>query len=286
MARPAHRTYGNALDQGRARLSGAGLDLRESAVQARWLLAHVCGCGQADLRSRAGAALDAGRFAKYMEMVGKRVSGEPLQYIIGSQSFMGYDFAVDSRVLIPRLDTEMLCVYALESLPEDAEATVLDVGTGSGALAVSVALRRPRTCVTAVEIDENALDVARANAARLDARVRFVHGDFFSGVPGERFDLIVSNPPYIARDELAALPPDVCREPRLALDGGSDGLEAYRALARDGAAHLLPGGRMIVEVGETQAGDVSALLAGGIGPTDVLTDLQGARRFVRAALRI
>ena len=265
------------------RLQAAGLDEREARAQAEWLLAHACGCGRADLRLRAQEPLAERHVAAYMLLLDRRAQGEPLQYITGSQAFMGYEFAVDPRVLIPRLDTEMLCDCALELLPVDADAAVLDVGTGSGALAVSIALRRPRARVTAVDISEAALDVARANAGRLGARVRLVQSDYFAGVAGERFDLIVSNPPYVTRDELAALPPDVRREPRLALDGGDDGLNAYRVFAREAAAHLRPGGRIIVEVGAAQADAVADLFSGSIGPTDVLLDLQGARRFVRAA---
>jgi len=253
---------------GTKRLQAAGLDHREAQAQARWLLAHA---GENDC-------------AAYSLLLDRRVSGEPLQYITGFQSFMGYEFAVDARVLIPRLDTEMLCFYALEMLPSDAVASVLDVGTGSGALAISIALDRPQAQVTALDISEDALDVARGNAERLGARVRFVHSDFFAGVAGERFDLIVSNPPYVSVDELALLPADVKREPRLALDGGNDGLDAYRVLAREAAAHLKPGGQLIVEVGATQADVVAELFVAHMGSTDVLLDLQGVRRFVRGTI--
>ncbi|MCL2810522.1 MAG: peptide chain release factor N(5)-glutamine methyltransferase [Clostridia bacterium] len=253
---------------GYKRLQAAGLDHREAQAQARWLLAHV---GEND-------------HAVYSLLLDRRISGEPLQYITGVQSFMGYDFAVDARVLIPRLDTEMLCFYALEMLPSDANPSVLDVGTGSGALAISIALRRPQAQVTALDISQDALQVARGNAERLGAPVRFIHSDYFVGVAGEPFDLIVSNPPYVSMDELATLPADVQQEPRLALDGGNDGLDAYHILAREAAAHLNPGGQMIVEVGATQADTVAELFAAHIGSTDILLDLQGVRRFVRACI--
>jgi len=252
---------------GCTRLEAAGLDRREAQAQARWLLAHAGENGR----------------AAYSLLLDRRVSGEPLQYIIGFQSFMGYEFAVDARVLIPRLDTEMLCFYALEMLPANSAVSVLDIGTGSGALAICIALGRPQAQVTALDISEDALAVARGNAERLGAQVRFVRSDYFVAVAGERFDLIVSNPPYVTREELTALPPDVQREPRLALDGGIDGLDAYRILAREAAAHLKPKGRLIVEVGASQAEAVAGLFAAHIGPADVLLDMQGVRRFVRAA---
>ncbi|MCL2545544.1 MAG: peptide chain release factor N(5)-glutamine methyltransferase, partial [Clostridia bacterium] len=159
---------------GSMRLQAAGLDRREAQAQAEWLLAHVCECDRAALRLRAQDSPGRQRIAAYSLLLDRRAKGEPLQYITGSQAFMGYEFAVDPRVLIPRLDTEMLCVHALELLPADADVSVLDVGTGSGALAVSIALGRPRARVTASDISEDALDVARANAERLGARVRFV----------------------------------------------------------------------------------------------------------------
>lgn len=279
MSRPS--TYREAWEQGRAYLEGAGLDSREAAAQADWLLAAVCGCSRAGLRLRSGELLTERQAEKYAGFLKRRMSGEPVQYILETQFFMGHEFYVDSRVLIPRLDTEILCARALELLPEDSETAVLDVGAGSGALAVSIALQRPRARVTALDISEDALAVARLNAERLHARIRLVCSDFFAEIPEERFDLIISNPPYIAFGELAGLPADVRREPRLALDGGVDGLDAYRVLAREASSHLRPGGRLLVETGATQAEAVAGLFA-AIGPVSVYEDLQGIRRFVCA----
>ena len=274
----------NALDYGGTRLRAYGLESREALIQAEWLLVHVIGSKRDALRSR--RMLTEAESIQYARLLDRRVDrDEPVQYITGQQSFMGYDFAVDPRVLIPRLDTEMLCVHALEACRGKAAASVLDVGTGCGALAVSIALSRPHASVTALDISEDALDVARQNAKRLNASVRFLQSDFFTGLPKERFDVIVSNPPYVTLGEWDSLPPDVRQEPRQALYGGVDGLDAYRVLARDSADHMASGGRIIVEVGASQADTVSGMFAEGIGPAEALYDLQGVRRFVSAALR-
>ncbi len=276
------QTYGDARTRALAALSGLGLDAREAEAQADWLLAYVCTCGRADLRLRAGDALDEHRAAQYAALLARLMAGEPLQYLLGTQDFMGFEFAVDARVLIPRLDTEVLCGLALEHIPESSASNVLDVGTGSGALAVSIALLRPLAAVTALDISADALAVAQENARRHKAKVRFVQSDFFAKIPGECFEVIVSNPPYIERGALESLPANVRREPLLALDGGDDGLNAYRLLAREAAAHLLPGGRLLVEVGAGQAVAVAALFQSGIGPAETHCDLQGVRRIVSA----
>jgi release factor glutamine methyltransferase len=336
------QTLGGAVREAEKRLLRSGLDDVEARAQAEWLLASLCACGRSALRSRGSEPLDAETAGRLASFVGRREAGEPLQYILGEQEFMGYTFAVDPRVLIPRLDTEVLGEQALARIPPEAEARALDVGTGSGALAVSIALSRPRARVAGIDISEDALCVARENARRLGARVRFLRGDFFllaageraegfdsegfgseafpsptphgmgshsasvtverPGVPEgaeasrvlrgfghestkmelEKFDVIVSNPPYIPSGELASLPPDVRREPSLALDGGKDGLRAYRVLASEGAARLRSGGWMLVEVGAGQADAVAALMEVGIGATSIHADWHGVPRVVAA----
>lgn len=260
----------------------ADMGMADAHADATWLMAHVMGeRTRAGLLQRGGEPLREAERETFDGLVARRMAGEPLQYIIGSQPFMGHDFLVDPRVLIPRPETEELCALALARIPLDAPARVLDMGTGSGALAVSVALARPRARVVAVDISTDALCVARENALRLHAeRVRFVHSDLLAALTEETFDVILSNPPYIARHCLENLQTEVRCEPQSALDGGIDGLDFYRSLAQEAPLHLLPGGYLLVEIGFDQASAVSALFEGAIGPVAVHNDLQGLPRVV------
>ncbi len=262
-----------------------GLELREARSQVELLLAEALRCKPADVRARGRERVALP--PAFEEMLARRLSGEPVQYILGEQEFMGFTFFVDARVLIPRMDTEVLCERALAAIARDGSARVLDIGTGSGALAVSIARLRPNAAVTGVDISEDALELARRNARHTlvgDGQVRFLRSDCFSALAGERFDVIVSNPPYIRRAELAELPGDVRREPRLALDGGEDGLDFYRRIAREAPEYLAPGGRLLVEVGVGQAGAVAQMFAKTIGKAEIFEDLQGIQRVVQAAL--
>ena len=277
-----HRTtVGAAYRAGTARLDAAGVP--DAANDAAWLLLHVLGeTSRSALFVRAGEPLGDETAARCDALLARRARREPLQYILGSELFYGRGFCVTPDVLIPRADTELLCVRALEALGM-ARARVLDIGTGSGALAITLALERPMADVTAVDISEAALAVARDNARRLGAQVRFVRSDLFAGLSPAQgaYDVIVSNPPYIVRAQVDALQPEVRCEPRLALDGGDDGLFFYRALAAQAAAYLAPGGTLLLEVGAGQAQAVCALLA-GIGPTASCADSQGIARVVWA----
>lgn len=274
-------TVAFAMRAARGRLEAEGNP--DAQADATWLMAHILGeRTRSGLCLRTGERISQADQERFEALLARRIAGEPLQYVMGNQRFMGRDFVVDARVLIPRPETEMLCERALARIPLGDAAQVLDVGTGSGALAVSIALARPKACVTAVDISTDALAVAGENALRLGARVRFAHSDLFAALLGRRFDVIVSNPPYIARDALAGLQAEVQQEPRLALDGGPDGLDIYRRLAREGASRLRGGGRMLVEVGMGQAQAVAALFAAQIGPVDIARDMQGTQRIVEA----
>ncbi|MGV3614887.1 MAG: peptide chain release factor N(5)-glutamine methyltransferase [Fimbriimonas sp.] len=206
----------------------------------------------------------------------RREGHEPLAYIVGRREFFGRDFRVTPAVLIPRQDTEILVETALA-----AEAkTVLDVGTGSGAIAVTIKAERPHWNVTAVDVSPAALEVAKENAERLGADVRFLLSDAFEAVLGESFDLIVTNPPYIGRDE--PLAEEVGRhEPELALYGGETGLEFYERLAREAAGYLEDGGRLMMEVGYRQAAAVRGRFeAEGWSQVETVADLNGIERVV------
>jgi release factor glutamine methyltransferase len=202
------------------------------------------------------------------ELVKRRGRREPLQHILGSASFCGLEIEVNRTVLIPRPETELLAEQAWRCLNttvrmNGAAPEVLDWGTGSGCLAIAMAANCASASVQAVEVSPEALEVARRNAARnrVAARLRFWQGDGFRALPGgATFDLIVSNPPYVAHEAIATLPPEVRDyDPHVALDGGADGLEFYRRLADEALAFLKPGGRIMVELGDDQAERVKEL---------------------------
>lgn len=272
-------TIREALQQASARLGRAGaLDARLDAL---WMLCETTGKTRTDLFLSSGDALSKAQDARFEAMLRRREAGEPLQYVLGTQDFMGHTFRVDGRVLIPRQDTETLCEEAIARVG-GASLRVLDVGTGSGALAVSIALACPKAEVTAVDVSADALCVARENAQRLGARVRFLHSDLFTALTDERFDLIVSNPPYIESGEMETLQREVRCEPRLALDGGADGLSFYRRLCREAPMHLSCGGAVLFEVGYDQAAAVSSLLKETVGEPFTRLDLCGIERVVGA----
>ena len=196
---------------------------------------------------------------------------------------MGVTLRAQPGALIPRNDTETLCEQALARM--QGRERVLDLCTGTGALAIAIALRFPGAQVTAADISADALDVARQNIADTGARVTLRQGDLFAAAAGERFDIIVSNPPYITAEEMADLQPEVCREPALALYGGLDGLDFYRRIAREAPDYLSPGGWLLLEIGSAQAEAVSALLAERFEALAVYPDMQGLPRAVAARLR-
>ena len=205
---------------------------------------------------------------------------EPLQYILGETEFMGLTFHVEPGVLIPRADTEILVEKALAWMKPGAR--VLDIGTGSGAIAVSLAkLGRPAQ-VTAVDVSDRALEIARQNAERNGAAVEFVKSDCFSALKGRKYDMIVSNPPYISEDEMRGLMPEVTREPELALFGGADGLDFYRRISREAPEYLNEGGCLLFEIGWLQKDAVSALVKAHIGEPFALRDYGQNWRVVGA----
>jgi release factor glutamine methyltransferase len=262
-----------------ARLAAAGVE--GAARDARWLLADALGLAPDRLAARLDEPLAPEAAARFEAAVAARARRQPVAQITGRRAFWGRDFAVTPDVLDPRADTETLVALALA----EPFGSVLDLGTGSGCLLVTLLAERPGATGTGSDLSEAALAVARANAARhgVADRAAFLHADWFAGIDG-RFDLIVANPPYIAADEIADLEPEVrAWEPRSALTDGGDGLAAFRAIAAGTAAHLAPGGRLIVETGAGQGAAVAALLdAAGLESVACHADLEGRHRAVTA----
>ena len=242
------------LDRVRGALREGGVE--EWGIEAEVLLRHVLGLERADFLAVAyggDARLSPGQEERLGEFVGRRLTGEPLAYIVGRREFYGLELVVDESVLIPRQETETLVETALESLSDMGRKTgpvrVVDVGTGCGAIALAIAKHSDRADVVGVDVSAAALEVAVKNAARLGLsdRVRFVRGDLLEAVDGP-VDLVVSNPPYIPSGEIGTLAAEVRREPRLALDGGADGLDAFRRLIGQARGKMAADGVMIVEL--------------------------------------
>ncbi|MFT4194264.1 peptide chain release factor N(5)-glutamine methyltransferase, partial [Ottowia sp.] len=215
--------------------------------------------------------------ARAQALAARRLAGEPVAYLTGEKHFHGLRLQVDARVLDPRDDTETLVDWALALLPASAPCRVLDLGTGSGAIALAVAHQRPRARVTAVDASADALAVARGNADRLGQALDLRHGDWWAPVAGERFDLVASNPPYIAEGD--AHLPALAHEPRQALVSGADGLDDLRRIVAGAPAHLAPGGWLLLEHGWDQAAAVRGLLAAaGFAQVQSRRDLGGVER--------
>ncbi len=266
-------------------LAQAGVE--RPAAESELLLGAALGVDRARLLT-GSFCFDDRSIARFDEFIARRAAREPLAYIIGHKEFYSSEFEVNRDVLIPRPETELLVATALALLRERPHASVLDIGTGSGAIAITIALGAPGARVVATDISAAALAVARRNAERLGCagRVEFAAGDCFAALTCShpKFDLIVSNPPYIPADELTRLEPEVARfEPEVALMGGKDGLEFYRRIAREVGSYLIGGGEVMVEVGAGQAGEVANLLGeSGCRVREVLRDLSGHERVVRA----
>jgi release factor glutamine methyltransferase len=248
------------------------------------LLAHALGLQRIELYTQFDRPLTDSELATCRELVRRRGQREPVAYILGSWGFHRLDLEVDSRVLVPRPETEILVDRCLALLEGAERPAVLDVGTGSGAIALAIAGERPDAVVTASDVSGDALAVATANAERLGLAIELVRSDLFEQLGGRRFDLIASNPPYVTEAELAGLEPEVAvHEPRLATVAGPEGLEVFRRLLPDAREHLEAGGCVVVECGAGQAGWVTGELARlGYGDSKVERDLAGIERVVEA----
>lgn len=267
-----------------AELADAGVP--DSEVDASLLLSHITGQNPMNLRLDSWSQVSLDVEESLRALCEKRKTRTPLQYLTGVQSFLGRDFHVDERVLIPRPETELLAERAIAALRMRPAPIALDMCCGSGCLAVSMALGDPRAQVHAADLSEGALAVTALNAERLHAKLTLHQGDLFGSIPdGLRFDVIVSNPPYIPAADCLELQEEVRREPMLALDGGADGYDFYRRIAENAPRFLKEGGVLLMEVGFDQAQGVIALCReAGFTSAVAHEDYQHIERMVEARL--
>ena len=256
--------------------------LRDAGINpadARVLLRAALKSSDAHLAAHPEQVLTARDAQRFREWVERRRAGEPVAYLTGEREFYSLTFRVTPAVLIPRPETELLVEAALASIPVDAPARVLDLATGSGCIAVAIAMERPRAHVTATDVSREALAVARENAERHGARIEFVESVWFTALTGRRFDLIVANPPYVAEEDPHLAAGDLRFEPRAALVAGPKGLDGIETIVEQAINHLSAGGRLLFEHGYDQAPCARALL-GAAGYGDIVThrDLAGIER--------
>lgn len=267
------------------KLSASGID--SPRLDAEILLAHVLNCRRLNLYVDPKKILSDEQISRYKKIISQREKNFPVAYLVGSREFMGLDFAVSEEVLIPRPDTEILTQAAIDYLNKlDGKKFFADLGTGSGAIAISILSFVKGATAAATDISSRAIEVAELNAKNLNVaeRIKFFRGDLFEPLTGKKFHAVVSNPPYIPTDELPKLQAEVRREPRIALDGGADGLNFYRKIVEGAPKFLLPEGFLALEVGIGQAEEVSRLIAGNgnFFGTEILRDLAGIERVVTA----
>lgn len=260
--------------------------IANARLEAEWLLCAATGLDRVGLYLQYDKPLNESELAAYRAMVVRRGRREPLQHILGNQDFCGLDFVVTPDALIPRYDTELLVSEAITRQPN--ARLVLDIGTGSGCIAVSLQKKLQLASVTATDISDAALAVARSNASQHDSPIEFLLGSLFAPVAERRFDLIVSNPPYIPTADIESLDQEVRDyDPRTALDGGCDGLDIYRSLIPAAVEHLNKGGWLLVEVGIGQAVDVAQMFrqTGRYDEPFIAVDPGGVDRVVGAQLK-
>lgn len=268
-----------------ARLREGGND--NPVFEAHCLVRHVTGMSATALVLNHNKEAEASRCAELDGYIARRVSGEPLQYILGTQEFMSLEFKVTPDVLIPRADTETLVEYVLDKV-KNKSATLIDIGTGTGCIPLSIAYYNKNAFVRGVDISEKALTVARENASRLGLGTRavFEYCDIMTECPKGKYDVITSNPPYIKSDVIETLQTEVRDfEPRGALDGGADGLDFYRRITAAAPTLLKEGGTLVFEIGYDQGKAVSDLMSADFENVGIIKDLCGNDRVVTGELK-
>lgn len=253
----------------------------DPTVDASLLLSHLTGKSPLSLRLDTDTHLSKEMEIAYQTLIEKRAERIPLQWLTGTQSFCGHEFLVTPDVLIPRPETALLAERAIELSANKPDFFILDLCCGSGCIAITCALELPGVNVTATDLSDAALAVARKNAEKHGVQVRFVQGDLFEAVNGERYNVIVSNPPYIPTEVCSELQEEVRQEPLMALDGGLDGLDFYRRIAKEAGDHLKPGGVLLLEIGIDESAEVTELLKlNGFTDIKITDDMAGIPRMV------
>ena len=252
-------------------------------IDARWIAEDALGMTRQALVFEGDRAIPRHQLYRLEAMLDRRAAGEPVQYILGNADFMGLRFRVDGAVLIPRQDTETLVEATLIELRQrPGRPALLDLCAGSGCVGLSLASLAPNARITLTDVSHEALEIARANQKDLGVKVELRQGDLFNAVGRERFDIIASNPPYIPTGELSGLQRELRFEPRIALDGGADGLDFYRRIAKGAVDHLNPGGAIFLEVGIHEAQPVLELVKARLpcAQAGTVKDLNGVERVV------
>ena len=282
------KTIAEILRTATTRLENGGID--SPRLDAEILLAHVLNCRRLTLYVDAEKILPLEKILRFDELINRRLKKIPVSYLTGTREFMGLSFTVNENVLIPRPDTEILTEGVGEFLRTTGDSvTFADLGVGSGAISISILKFVKNARASAVDISAEALNVAKLNAQKfnVDDRIEFFQGDMFAPLDGKIFNAIVSNPPYIPTGDLETLQAEVMREPRIALDGGTDGLNFYRQIINDAPKFLVAGGLLAVEVGINQADAVKNFLNvnGNFDKPEILLDLSNIERVVTAYRR-
>ncbi len=270
------------LQRATIKLEAAGIE--SARLDAEVLLAHILNCKRLYLYVDAVKNLNPAQVSRFENLIEQRIKKIPVAYLTGQREFMGLNFVVTPAVLIPRPDTEILAQVAIEKLSAVKNSTFADIGTGSGAICVSILKYLKNATASTVDISKDAIDCATFNAEKfgVDDRITFHVGNLFEPLRGKIFHAVISNPPYIPTSDLSKLQDEVQREPQIALDGGVDGLDFYRKIADDAPKFLYSGGFLAVEIGINQADAVKNLFAKNFVDIEIVRDLAGIERVVTA----
>jgi len=255
---------------------------QDAQWDADWMLCEALRCGRAELRWKKDEVLGPETLGKLNGWLDERAAGRPLQYVLGNTCFMGLDFRCDRRALIPRQDTETLCELALHRMQYVKNPRILDLCTGTGAIGLSLKHYRPDADVTLTDLSEEALALAKENAEALELKVRLLQGDLWQAAEGEKFDFVLSNPPYLTEKDMEELMEEVRHEPELALRAGEDGLIFYRRIAERLDEFLTEGGEALMEIGKGQEEAVMRFLREKGFQAEAHKDLCGIDRVIRA----